>query len=181
MMAAKTVLVPSLRRRDFLIAGAGVALLPSVPRWPEQDSCKQLAISYFHENRFVAASRLANGDPLLARGGVRVEISDVAGGRGLDSADLWIRFEAADVSPVDYLAWSYRSAPVENVSSPNRFTMPAETGLALALDLEGERFETRLVTGRLPGLPKLRSGRYLIFPSDRLGRAPILALSVEPS
>ncbi len=171
----------TLRRRDFLLAGAGVALLPSVSWRPGEDSCEQLAIGYLHENRVVPASRLADGDPLLARNGIRVEVSGVAVGRDLRPADLWIRFEVVGADPVDYLAWSYRAMPVENVSSPNRFTVPADAGLALALELEDERFETRLVTSRLPGLPKLRTGEYLIFPTGRLEEEPILALSVEPA
>jgi len=197
---------PSVRRRDFLVAGAGVALLPSGSWWPGEGSCEHLAVGYCQDTPpdiggiaapgpVVAATRLAYGDPQLARGGVRVTVHGVEGEadrlrrQGISAADLWVRFDVAGASPVEYLAWSYRATPVENVGSPNRFTVPVDSGLTLALELGDKRFETRLTTGRVPGLAKLRAGRYLIapgaktFPSgwyDSARAESFIALSVEP-
>lgn len=184
---------PAWRRRELLVAGAGVALLPSFSWWPPTTACEGLAVGYCPmapdaegAPRVVAASRLPSGDPRLALGGARVEVHGVVGGaellhrQGIRSADLWVRF---DVAEVEYLAWSCRSGPVATASPPVRFNLPCEHGLALALALDGERFETRLVRGRVPGLPKLRPGHYRIAPdtpSSPAWHEGLVALSVEP-
>ena len=103
-----------LRRRDFLVAGAAAALLPAVPAWPDEDSCHPLAVGYLREGRVVEATRLAHGDPRLARGGVDLTVhgvseADRAARRALGAADLFVRFEVDGAGPVEYLAWSHRA------------------------------------------------------------------------
>lgn len=194
---------PKLRRRDVLVAGAGLALLPSSVHgaWRRAPG---LAVGYCREPlageavRVTAASRLAAGEAELARQGARVTVEGLVGGEslrrlGLRSAELKVGFPVAGVEPaeVEYRAWSWELEPVEQTGSPVRFTVPVDAGLALALEVEGwgsERYEAVLTTGREAGRPKLRPGRYLIAPGapefrprrhDPARGEPLLALSVE--
>ena len=200
---------PTLRRRDFLAYGAGVALLPTIS-WAARERCDGLAIGYCDQNPeldepaaplIVAADRLAAGDPRLARHGAQVTVHGLLGPAdglrplGIRSAELLVGFPAAGGrrADVEFRAWSHQLLPVENAGSPVRFTVPADRGLALALEVEtlgSERFETLLVTGREPGTAKLRAGHYLIAPGATEFRArrfdparaePLLSLSVEPA
>ena len=93
---------------------------------------------------------------------------------------------------MEFRAWSHQLLPVENAGTAIAFPVPADPGLALALELETwrpERFEAVLTIGREPGAPKLRSGRYLIAPGassfsarrfDPAQPDPLIALSVAP-
>ena len=194
---------PKLRRRDVLVAGAGLALLPSsvYGAWRRAPG---LAVGYCREPlageavRLTAATRLAAGDRSLALRGARVAVEGLVGDDslrrlGIRSAELKVGFPVAGVEPpeAEYRAWSWQLEPVEQASSPVGFTVPVDAGLALALEVDGwgsQRFETVLTTGREAGRPKLRPGRYLIAPGsaefrsrrfDPAGSEPMLALSVE--
>ncbi len=197
--------MPQPRRRDVLaygVYGAGLALLPSAS-WAAGTGREGLMVGYCPEAPaggwleadgalapdVVPASRLAGGETELARHGARVTIHGLAGGAtnlarlGIRSAELKVGFPVAGADPAEFRAWSHQLLPVENAGTAIRFTVPAEGGLHLALELESfgvERRETVLVTGREPGAPKLRSGQYLIA-VDPTRPEPYLALSVEPA
>ncbi len=197
---------PRLRRRDVLAFGAGLAAWPAVA-WAERGGCGGLAIGFCREtpadadNNVVpvtAATRLAAADPQLARG-VRVTVHGLTGDQqrlaslGVRSAELRVGFavDGVDESRVEFRAWGYQLLPAAQFGSPISFRVPVDRGLALALEVETlgiQRFETVLVTGREPGAPKLRAGRYLIAPDggepgdrrfDPEHSAPRIALSVE--
>ncbi len=188
------------RRRDVLACGVGLALAPAVS-WAGQRGGNALAIGYCRApatggedvaESVVAAGRLATGESRLAGHGVRVTVDGLVGDAerlpalGVRSAELRVGFPAAEVH-----AWSYRLLPAAQFAAPVSFTVPIDRGLALALEVETlgiQRFETVLVTGREPGAPKLRAGRYLIAPDggepgdrrfDPEHSAPRIALSVE--
>ncbi len=206
-----------LRRRDVLAAGAGLAVLASAPplrAWHlgAESSNRALAVGYCPGTpsdltgalptegvRAFAAGRLASGDPHLAQG-ARVVVHGLLGAidhprfRHIRSVDLGVRFPLAcgDPSGLEVRAWSWEAAPVAQSSPPIQLTVPTSDGLELSLEVEGRetiRYETRLVTSRLPGVPKLRTGLYLIAPDATLfspqcaagpdGR-PLIAFSVEP-
>ncbi len=192
------------RRRDVLAFGAGLALLPSVS-WAARKRCGSLAIGYCRPTPadaeavpVVNAGRLTAGEAGLAHD-VRLTVHGLLGdldrlpSLGVRSAELKVGFPAdrADSSALEFRAWSYRLLPFAQFGSPVSFTVPADLGLALALEVESlgsQRFETVLSTGREPGAPKLRAGRYLIAPGtaeltrrfDPARSDPMIALSVEP-
>ncbi len=194
------------RRRDLLLAGAGLALLPNAA-WAVWGRAPGLAVGYCREAageeavRAVAASRLAAGEARLTHTGARVTVEGLVGEEslrrlGLRSAELKVGFPVAGVEApeAEFRAWSWERSPVEQAGSPVRFTVPVDAGLALALEVEGlyglpgERFETVLVTGREAGAPKLRPGRYLIAPGAAEFRSrrfdpsqgePMIALTIE--
>ena len=200
-----------LRRRDLLAYGAGLALLPSFS-WAGRQGPGALAIGYcpvmggagnlteeLPAVDVVAASHLAAGETLLAQHGARITVHGLLGNArrlarfGIRSAELQIGFPAPGVeaAAVEFRAWSHQLLPVENAGPANAFTVPIDRGLPLALELEAvgtERFETRLVTDREPGAPKLRTGLYLIAPGtstfrvqryEPTGPEPLIAFSVE--
>ncbi len=198
---------PRLRRRDVLAFGAGLAAWPAVA-WAERGGCGGLAIGFCREtpadadNNVVpvtAATRLAAGDPQLARG-VRVTVHGLTGDQqrlaslGVRSAELRVGFavDGVDESRVEFRAWGYQLLPAAQFGSPISFRVPVDRGLALALEVEAfgsERFETVLVTGREAGAPKLRAGCYLIAPGasdfrprhfDAARSAPMIGFTVEP-
>ncbi len=200
---------PRPRRRDVLAYGAGLALLPAAG-WAERaraGHCHDLAIGFCDApagaedaaSPVVDAGRLAAGDARLARG-VRLTVHGLTNdldrlpALGVRSAELKVGFptDGTDLPGVEFRAWSYQLLPVAQLSSPVSFTVPADRGLALALEVEtfgSQRFETVLSTGREPGAPKLRAGRYLIAPGtaelrtrrfDSTRSEPMIALTVEP-
>lgn len=197
-----------LRRRDFLLAGAGAALLPGVT-WAGRRQSIGLAIGYTPESldteaatpMVTSADRLSSGEPELAGRDARVTIHGLLGdGRhlaklGIRSMELRVGFPAVgEGSPkVAFRAWSYDLLPVEHSAAALAFRIPIDSGLFLELELETlglERFETQLVTGRSAGLPKLRTGQYLIAPAtdtfrlrrfDPQGIEPLITFSVEPA
>ncbi len=194
------------RRRDVLAFGAGLALAPAVG-WAKSTGSRngELAVGFCGEAPeadsavpVVAAGRLTAGDSHLVSG-VRLTVDGLLGdldrlpSLGIRSAELKVRFTIdAEPSEVEFRAWSFQLLPVEQLGSPIAFTVPSGAHLALALEVESfgiERFETTLVTGREPGTPKLRAGRYLISPnaSQLAGRfdpahsEPMIGLTVAPA
>ncbi len=186
------------RRRDVLAVGAGLALTPAAA-WAGRPRREALAVGYC-EPEFdldarellapfdvVAAERLAAGDATLAEG-ARLTVHGLLGDAGalarmgIRSAELRVGFPVAriDSSETEFRAWNHQVLPVENASSAVAFAVPADGGLALALEIETfgvERYETVLVTGREPGTPKLRTGTYLLA----TGAAPFRARRVDPA
>ncbi len=207
-MASKIDRVPRLRRRDVLAASAGLALLPAVT-WARSERHGGLAVGFCRAAPdgaedasvpVVAAGRLAAGETRLAHRSVRLTVHGLLGDTrrlpalGLRSAELRVGFPAAGVeaAEAEYRAWSYQLLPFEQRSSPISLAVPVDRGLALALETESfgsERLEAVLSTGREPGVPKLRAGRYLIAPGatefrprrfDPARSEPMIAVSVEP-
>ncbi len=182
------------RRRDILMYGGALALLPRLS-WAGEQQSESIAIGYCPElpsaedldhcllpRSVVAATRLDAGEARLARRETRITVHGLFGtGRlsklGIRAAELRVRFPVAsvDASEVEFQAWSHQILPVENVGSANAFTVPIDRGLQLALELDTamatQRFETLLVTDSEPGAAKLRSGFYLIAPGATAFRA----------
>ena len=143
----------------------------------------------------MSADRLAAGEPSL-EGDLRVTVHGLLGdvrrlpSLGVRSAELKVGFPASPGA--EFRAWSYSLLPVLQLGPSISFTVPIDGGLSLALETEtfgSERFETVLSTGREPGVPKLRAGRYLIAPGvsevprrfDAARSEPMIELSIESS
>jgi len=164
--------------------------------------CPEISKSEVTRPTLMAPESLAFGEAELATKGARMTIHGLLGQsaglikQGIRSMEIRVGFPAwqADHSKVAFKAWSYDLLPIEQAASANSFTVPIDdTGLSLELDLETlglERFETELVIGDGLGLPKLRSGHYVITPGastfhkqpfDDQRTEPLIAFSVEPA
>ena len=197
-----------LRRRDFITYSLGWAVAAqtfAAPSWdfrrqPTLGFCKDSPLS--NSGKLVddlcvsAADRLPAGDPGLALGGARLWIDsptsllEALQRRRIQSVDLWVRFSGReiDTDDVEHLACSCRTSSAA-CSPAIGITVPAVDGLALRLEVDGQSFETRLVTGRDPGEPKLVAGHYLLAvdpvnfhsPAFDAESEPFVVLTVLPS